>query len=301
MTMADFLARYRPLYAADGVDGGAAPDPQPDPAAPATDPPAEPVAAAPVLPATVAGKDPNDIPEWTRKELNRKHAKVKAVEEENARLREMLDAATRPKAPADPAAPAADPPTRVAVDPQVEDARVERRAQELTAAGRLEDQLNAAVAKAKELHKEKWDAAYQNLQTLGGFDADTLAAITATDDPSKVLYELGADPAQYQRVMELPPHRRLNEIVKLGQAAAPAAPAPKKISDAPAPIEPITGSNNSSAPKFSLQDKEIPYGSWQASPFESQRMDSDSNDERWYQERLAQKKASKGRPWSANQ
>lgn len=83
-----------------------------------------------------------------------------------------------------------------------------------------------------------WGEITDRLEKLGGFDRDTMNHVLATDDPAGVLHKLGSNPDEYERVMGLPPARRLAEIVKLGLKV----PAPKKTpSGAPPPAEPIGG------------------------------------------------------------
>lgn len=288
---------------AAGGDGGGADD------AAAAQAAAE-AAAAAAKAATQAAKAPKD---WRDKEIARKHAQLQAEKAENARLQEMLEAATRrPAAQASPAgddaaaaqaaaeaAAAARPAAPRLPAGQTDDARIEARARQIAAATSAEEQLSTAFSVGKASHGTEWDGAIENIKTLGGFDPDTMTDILATDNPAQVLFELGKTPERFQEVMELPPAKRRAQLVKIGMAPPP--PPPKKpVSDAPGPVEtlPAGGSGRSGAPTFDLYDAKIPFGSWEKSPFEAQKSDSDRNDEKWFAARRAQKEASTGRPWS---
>lgn len=271
---------------------------------------------------TVEAETPSPKPDWRDKELNRKHAKLKTTEQErdaervknaeiaaeNERLRQLVEAANRrapvageaerPAAVAERVAPVA--PAKPA---QSDDERIAAKAAQIVAQQTAEQQMDAAVAKGKADFGAKWDASIENLRSLGGFDQDTLMGILATDDPAKVLYELGHDPGDgnepaYIRVMQLPPAKRLNELAKIALKTSNAPPA-KKISDAAPPVEPIVQGGTAAREKpFDIYDQKIVPGSWEKSPFEVMKMDSEANDDKWYAARAEQKKNSKGRPWS---
>ena len=106
---------------------------------------------------------------------------------------------------------------------------------------------------------------------LGGFDQDTMNGILASDDPAKALYELGKNPDQYHRIMELPVPRRIIEIGKIAMQAA----SPKKVSEAPAPVTPVGGR---AAPAATTLDDKM-------------------DDDKWFQTRRAQRRAK----WEAQQ
>ncbi len=105
----------------------------------------------------------------------------------------------------------------------------------------------------------------------GSMDPDTFMGILGTDDPARVIFELGSNPDRAQEIMAMPPHRRLTEFVKI--AIAPKEQ--KKTSSASAPVDPITGSG-------------------QGSPGD---LRDDLSDEEWYARRERQKRAA----WLARQ
>lgn len=305
----------------DDETGAGDPDPNletpnPDAAEAAANAEAEAAAAA----AAEAAKPKPPQKDWRDREIGKKHAQLKAKETEldaerartaeiaaeNERLRGLVEAANRRAPPADGTQPPAleTTPARPAAPARAnDDDRIRAAAATMVAQQTAEQQMDAAVAKGKQDHGPKWDAAIDNLRTLGGFDQDTLVGILATDDPAKVLFELGSAPADggepaYLKVMALPPAKRLNELAKMAMAA-PAAPKKKEISDAAAPIEPIVQGGTAAREKpFDLYDQKIAPGSFEKSPFESMKMDSDANDEKWFAQRTKEKRESKGRPWS---
>lgn len=312
------------VYFAPEGDGAAAELPLETPDTPAADAPA---ADAATDPPAAAAAEPPQAPrsDWRDKELNRKHAKLKTTEQErdaerarvaevtaeNERLRALIEAANR-RAPnvgeADRQPPPPVEPRTIRTEPirpaaQSDDERIAAKAAQIVAQQTAEQQMDAAVAKGKGDYGNKWDGAIENLRCLGGFDQDTLMGILATDDPAKVLFELGHDPGEgkepaYIRVMQLPPAKRLNELAKIALKTSNAPPA-KKISDAAPPVEPIVQGGTAAREKpFDIYDQQITPGSWEKSPFEVMKMDSEANDEKWFAARAEQKKNSKGRPWS---
>lgn len=187
--------------------------------------------------------------DWRDKELRRKHAQLKQREREAADLRaenESLRAMAEGRSTRQPAAGADDPPAPAArtTDRQPaaapSDDEVNARAQTIVARQRYDDDCNAADAAGKKTFgAEPWKKALETLETLGGIpDIDDMVHILATDDPAKVLYDLGSNPELYQQVMELPPAKRRTELIKI---AIKPAPKGRKVSDAPAPIDPVSG------------------------------------------------------------
>lgn len=253
---------FRPYYAPEDAPGPAAgdgddlPSPAPPPAGDGT-PPAAPAAGA-------SGEDAvppsgfDVLPDWAKKQLNRQHGKIKEREDalaaaraENARLKELFDAEQRRRAQpaagdgAPPAAPAPAPaaPATPAAAVSDDDPRVLARAREIVQTQTYQAALNDLNSKGEEAYKDKWGKALEDLKALGGFDQATLEQIVATENPAKVLYEMGSNPDLYQKLMDLPtPAKRFTEFVKLAMTAAPAPAVPaKRPSDAPAPVEALGG------------------------------------------------------------
>lgn len=103
------------------------------------------------------------------------------------------------------------------------------------------------------------------LQLVGLLDPDRpqfLAAVMEADAPEKVLNHLGQNTDEAVRIAGLSPIKQAAELAKLSvKLSAPAAPKPKPISQAPAPIEPIAGPTEKG---FDPLDETIPIDAWVA-------------------------------------
>ena len=123
---------------------------------------------------------------------------------------------------------------------------IQRAARALREQERYQEQLQSTNTAGETTYGEKWDKALDKLATFGQVDPADFSAILNTDDPAKVLFELGTNPAEYQRLMALPPARRQIEIVKIAVKEAP------KV--APPPV----------APKADLQSEKTSDAEWYA-------------------------------------
>ena len=186
-------------------------------------------------------------PDWRDREIKRKHAQLQEEKRQRVELQASLDAASEMlkrlqepdgATPAAGAAPAAR--RESAATPASNEDAIKAAATRMVAQQNFDSAANTADTTGKERYKTEWDKVTSTLTTLGGFDVDTMQGILATDDPAKVLYELGTKPEQYQRIMDLPPARRLADMVKLG---LPEPKVAKRPSDAAEPIEPVGGRN----------------------------------------------------------
>lgn len=194
--------------------------------------------------------------DWKDKELKRKHAQIKekereleAVRKENEDLRAL---ATRPKEGEEvqPKTPA----QNMSRD-QIQEAAKALREQE-----RYEEDLAKINEAGQTSYKQEWNKALENLATMGTVETATMQGILATDDPAKVLFELGQNPGEFQRIMELRPERRQTEFVKLSMKAAPK----KTVSSAPEPVESVRGRVVPSALPQDSDDDETWYAKWHA-------------------------------------
>jgi hypothetical protein len=212
--------------------------------------------------AELALEKPEDKPkpekDWRDKELAKKHAKIKESERREAelqqRIKDLEALAESRTAPVE-----GDPPVRREAPlaaPKVDNTEaVKAEAQKLYQQDKFNEACLAAEAKGKEVYKDEFEKAVSTIQTLGGFDPDTMVGILATDDPSKILYELGKNPDEYHRIMELDPKKRIVEMTKMAMSAAPKP----KLSDAPAPVDPVGGrggSNDDNELRDDLDDDE---------------------------------------------
>lgn len=218
---------------------------------------------------------------WRDKEINKKHAQNKQKDDEIARLRaENERLKGQPAADATPPAAAPAPQRRDFANDVEFQAAVKAEADRQTAQRQFDTQAEQAYATGQKDYGEKWEPAVTQLRKLGGFDADTLSAVLATDNPSQVVFELGNNPAEFQRIMELPQNRRMVEFVKL---ALPKQATGKKVSDAPPPVDTIQGRGGVVDELAALNDYD-----------KADKM----SDAEWYRLRQKHKAQSAGRPWS---
>lgn len=176
--------------------------------------------------------------DWRDKELGKKHAQLKErdrqLAEKEQRIKDLEAIAARvPPAEGEQTEQRAAP----VAQPKTDDAAVQAAAVQLRNQEKFNEACVAAEIKGKEVYKEDFEKAVETIQTLGGFDPETMVGILATDDPSKVLYELGKNPNEYHRIMELTPAKRIAEMTKMALVAAPKP----KLSEAPAPVEQVGG------------------------------------------------------------
>ena len=78
-------------------------------------------------------------------------------------------------------------------------------------------------------------------------------AIQASDIGPEVIYHLGSNPKEAQRIAKLPPILQAKEIGRI-EAKLVAEPPTKRTSTAPAPLAPVTATRSSSGPRFDTTD-----------------------------------------------
>lgn len=196
--------------------------------------------------------------DWKDKELKRKHAQIKerdreleTIRKENEDLRAL--AARQP-------AKEGDEPVKERPSANMSQAQIQEAAKQLRDQERYQDDLTRINADGEKNYKGEWAKSLENLATLGTVEMPVMQGILATDDPAKVLYELGKNPAEYQRIMELRPERRQTEFVKLSLKAV----AKLRPSAAPEPVETVRGRVTPSVePQDSDTDEEW-YKKWEA-------------------------------------
>lgn len=258
---------------ASPAEDGAGDPPETPPAAdpPAADPPpADPPAADPPAAAASEGGEPPD-PEretrWRDREISRKHAQLKERERQMEDLRrenESLRAIAERRPAADPPADGETPPAARPATPDT--AAVRAEAERIVAQDNYTRDCNAADAAArKEFGADKWSEAVNRLTQLGGVKVEDMVQVLATDNPARVLYELGTNPEAYQKIMDMSPARRMNEFAKIATAVAPK----KKVSEAPAPVDPVRGGGGGRT---------------------GDGLDDELEDDQWYKNRAAQKR-----------
>ncbi len=223
-------------------------------------------------------KAPGKIPEWAQKrfdniayEAREAARRAKQLETENEALRAQMRRApaadpAQATTQGDAAAAAGDGPapgtqfagyrSQEEFDRAVEAKTAERLATQERA--RYEAQFtadcNATYAKGKAEFVD-FDGAMGNLRTMGMMNPALIEAALATDEPAKVLYNLGSDPDNAARIMSLNPAKMIAELTKMAVAGS-AAPAQKRISNAPAPVKPVEGTARASSdPRDDDDDK----------------------------------------------
>lgn len=210
---------------------------------------------------TTATQTQEAAEDWRDKEIKRKHAKLKAAETETERLRKENDdlraLATRSADQTQTTQTAQTTETRAAPAPSQDE--VQRAARALRDGERYQEQLQSTNTAGETTYKEQWGKALDKLSTFGTIDPADMTAILNTDNPAKVLFEFGSNPAEYQRIMDLPPAKRLTEIVKISMKETP-KPKPN-ISNAPAPTESV---GNRANPEVDLRSEKTDDSDWYA-------------------------------------
>src|ERR1017187_10435382 len=205
--------------------------------------------------------------DWKDKELKAKHRQLQEAKRREAELQRRAEAAEALASKFNQKVESL-PEFKPSVVPADQ---VEKRAQELLSQQKYLEDCNKAARDGEDKYKTDWKDAVYNLEMLGGFDQDTMNGILASDDPAKALYELGKNPDNYHRIMELPVPRRIIEIGKLSMQST----SPKKVSEAPAPVNPVGGR---AAPAATTLDDKM-------------------DDDKWFATRRAQRRAK----WEAQQ
>lgn len=194
---------------------------------------------------------PQRLPEWAEKKLAESEFEKRELRRKTKELEEKLAAQAAPSAnaiaepnAADEAAAKANAPagqTKEEFDRAVQ-AEADRRlaaANAEQAQREFDEKCNVVYSAGKGVYNDDFDTAVQNLHTVGAMTPDVLSLVLETDDPAKVLYELGSNPEQAATLAAMTPTKRAFEIARLSQ------PAPKKatpLSKAPPPVPGIDGS-----------------------------------------------------------
>lgn len=221
-------------------------------------------------------------PDWRDREIGRKHRQLQEAKREKDRIaQELADAQALLQRRADGGE--GDPPARQPTAIDANNPAVREAAAQIVAKGDFDRQCNDAFTKGKAAYGDKWEGALARIGELGGFgDGDNSAAmmtnILATDEPAKVLFELGSNPDNYHRIMDLAPARRMAELVKLGLSEVkPKGKTKPKPSGAAAPV-------NGIGKRADAVDSGILYR-------------DNTPDDKWYEVRQAQKR----RRWEEKQ
>lgn len=210
--------------------------PAPEPAAAASPEPAPEGEAAPTTEEPAPAPKPS-TPAWAQRRIaeltaQRHEAERAANEHAEARTRAeatlALERASRGEPPAtDNPRSAAAPPAHT---PEQFEARVQQVAAERLAEENYNARCNTVFEAGKKTHPDFEDS-LKNMQMYGGAPRSMIEAALETDDPGEVLYKLGNDPDEFDRVRRMAPAQMGAHLAKM----AITAKAPARVSEAPPP------------------------------------------------------------------
>lgn len=220
--------------------------------------------AAPPEPAVAEGGTPPAAqqPDPTQSRFNQlvaarwaERRRAEASEAQNRLLQEQLNQ-TR-AAVAQPALDAdgnpVQQPTPVRTGPQPD---LQAMAAQIAAQNDFNRQVGEEVAKGRTTHSD-FDQVAANLQRFGELPRTFVEAAMATGKGADVMYHLGGDIAEADRILSLQPIQQAVALATLaGTIKAPVPP--KTITSAPAPVSPKVGSGSSGKNTPSLDDPNIP-------------------------------------------
>lgn len=222
------------------------------PAPPVAEKPAsEPAAEDPEEPKAEGATEPEAKPEgegdkpkqtpWFQRRIDELIFRSNEAQQRAQRLEAELDgirkAATTPPPSEDPAA----------AKPALSEADVDRRANEkaqqiaegIAAKREFDNACNGVFEKGTKDYAD-FDSALSNFRLLGGLPPTLVEAAIESGEAPKVLYELGKNPDEAARILQMSPTRMAVAVAKLAAKQPPPPPAPP-VSKAPSPIKPLAG------------------------------------------------------------
>lgn len=182
----------------------------------------------------------------SQKALKAISGRLAAKAADNRRLNEELSKTIKPVPEAEPAAAAdGEQPVRSDFKTKAEfDAAVTAEAERVASLRLAQQSFNAKCNdvedKGSKTFGTKWGAAKAQLAILddeGRIPLDLLTTALETDDPAKVLFELGSDIEKATEFMAMTPLRRAIAMAKIADAKAPV----RQQSKTPPPVDPIGG------------------------------------------------------------
>ncbi len=186
-------------------------------------------------------------------------AERRRAEEAETRARLLQEQLTQTRQALQPAAvgedgqplPAAQQPQRQQAPPQ----DLNAMAQQIAANNEFNKQVGDEVAKGRTSHAD-FDSVAANLQRFGELPRTFVEAAMATGKGAEVMYHLGGDIAEADRILSLSPIQQAVALASL--AGGLKAPEPAKIiTSAPAPVTPkVGGGSKTNTP--ALTDPDIP-------------------------------------------
>ena len=233
------------------------------------DPPAPAAVASPNTPAEAPKYVPVDrfdavtAQKWdlTRK-LQSTEQELQLAKDTLAELQRMQNASGQTP-PAQPNAPA------------LGEAEINRRATQMAAEHIFNDRCNDAVREGRKSHSDFQDSIDALVKIAPTVDARGqpmlppafVEAALDTGRGSEVLYALGRDPGEADRIMSLPPTRQAIELARFADrlSIAPAQGVPSGgISNAPPPIRPVVGGGRTALrpEDLAMDDPSKPVDVW---------------------------------------
>lgn len=180
------------------------------------------------------GKDPNG---WALKRIGKLTAKnhetareLEAARSESARYRMLLEQMQQQGQEGQQSQPKLD------QSPQDIDALVEQRATQKAQQQAIAERGQSVAKTGAETYAD-FQQAVQALDSLG-ITQEQVQSLIGMDDAHQVIYHLGKNPEEADRILSLPPLQQGRELERLAAKAAQ-APAPKPVSKAPAPVKPL--------------------------------------------------------------
>jgi hypothetical protein len=131
--------------------------------------------------------------------------------------------------------------------PMTEDqinAMAEARARELAKSMAQQQNMDEALNRVYYTGKNEYpdfDDALKTFGLLGGLPPTIMEMVADMKDSHKVLYQLGKDPDEAERILSLSPNKAALELARFEARAS--APVRRAVSSAPAPIKTIDGSS----------------------------------------------------------
>lgn len=189
--------------------------------------------------------------DWRDKQLAKQHGKLKALERREAELaaeNETLRALAEGRDPKTPvpskkaAATSADPDPVATAKQQIRNEDEQKK---------YDDDCNKVFADGVKRYPKSFETLIKRLPVLGGVDIPTMQFVLATDDPVEALRKMASDPDEYERIMDLPLHKRANALAKIG---VPPKVERKGTSSAPNPVVPIGRSNSTTKRRIDPAD-----------------------------------------------
>lgn len=141
----------------------------------------------------------------------------------------------------------------------------QQEAARMLAEQRFNEACNKVYATGKSSFQD-FDQAVANLQMVGA-SREFLELATASDAGHKVLHHLGTDLDEASRILSLPPLLMARELTRLEMKLE--QPQAKPVSNAPAPITPISGAKGGSKDPSEMTDAE--FAKWRKSQIAARR------------------------------